>query len=350
MERRGEKVPADPSSWGLAEEPSAEPGAMPARSRTPRQPSNLWFPFFLEIIRAGVWQKLSKRAKAVYPVICAFADFKTGECYPSIKTIHKLSGVGRGWVSLALTELIKSGLIRRWSGQRDGESNRYKIIHWGGRSITEQGELQNGASPQHPYREPGTPERSINNIHITTTNITTTSTEKGRRRGGSSPSGVEDLISRMVSELDLKETGQDELYALIDRFTPERVSEACKEAVSQGRPTLKYMGGILKNWESQGRVVRGTRRQLAGALEEERRDSERRGREEEERRRVRRNEAAELAKQKLAECSEEELAGWRAQAAAQAERAHVQAGIFRDSFIESSLLLQVAKKYGIEGL
>lgn len=317
---------------------------------TPRPTSNLWFSFPHEIVRSGTWKNLSKRAKAVYPVICTFADFKTGECYPSIRTIHELSGIGRGWVSAALNELVKAGLIRRWSGQRDGESNRYKIIHWGGRSIMEQGVPQNGVPPQLPYREPSTPERSINNIHITTTNITTTNTEKGRRRGGSSPSGAEELVSRIVSELNLLETGRDELETLIDRFTPERVSEACKEAISQGRPTLKYMGGILRNWEEQGRVVRGNRRQLASELEEERRASARRAREDENRRHDRRAESAELARKKLCECSAEELGAWRAQAAAQAERANVQVGIFRDSFIESHLLLQVAKKYGIEGL
>jgi DnaD/phage-associated family protein len=335
-----------------SDSPHPDTGTGGSSPVTERHPSNLWFPFHHELVRSGLWKKLSKRAKAVYPVICTFADFKTGECYPSIRTIHELSGIGRGWVSLAINELIRAGLIRRWSGQRDGESNRYKVV-FSGRSETEQGVLHNGAPDRSISENVGAPERSINNIHITTTNITTTTTDKSRRRGGGSggtSAGIEDVVRRVILELGLKETGRSELEALIERFNPERVSEACKEAVSQGRPTLKYMGGILKNWERQGRVMRGTRSQLAGQLEEENRESERLAREEEQRRRIRRQEAAELARKKLAECSEEELAGWRAQAAAQAERAKVQAGIFRDSFVESSLLVQVAKKYGIDGL
>ena len=54
-----------------------------------RPASTLWFAFPHEIIRSGIWKQLSKRAKAVYPVICTFADFKTGECYPSIRTLHE---------------------------------------------------------------------------------------------------------------------------------------------------------------------------------------------------------------------------------------------------------------------
>jgi len=318
-----------------------------------RPASTLWFAFPHEIIRSGIWKQLSKRAKAVYPVICTFADFKTGECYPSIRTIHELSGIGRGWVSAALNELVKAGLIRRWSGQRDGESNRYKIVYWGC-SATEHGALHNGAPPPSTSEQPGTPQRSINNIHITTTNITTTTTEKSRRRGGGSSGpvgeGTEDLIRTIIAELGLKETGQDELQALIDRFTPERVSEACREAVSQGRPTLKYMGGILKNWERQGKVVRSTRRQLVADQADERREAERRTRLDGDRRWTRRDEAVELAKKKLGECSPDELAAWRAEAMIQADQGRIQAGLFRDSFIESSVLTQAAKKYGIDGL
>lgn len=320
---------------------------------TTRPASNLWFPFPHEIVRSGLWQKLSKRAKAVYPVICTFADFKTGECYPSIRTLHELSGIGRGWVSAALNELVKAGLIRRWSGQRDGESNRYKIVFWGS-SIAEQGVLQNGAPPPSASEQPGAPQRSINNIHITTTNITTTTNDKSRRRNagssGSGGEGTDDLVRSIIAELGLKDTGRDELQGLIDRFTPERVGEACREAVSQGRPTLKYMGGILRNWERQGRVVRGSRRQLVRELAEERSEAERRTRLDGDRRWSRRDEALALAKQKLQECGPEEVAGWRAQAAVQADQAHLPAGLFRDSFIDSSVLSQAARKYGIEGL
>src|SRR5881394_201377 len=89
-----------------------------------------WFPFAHDIIRSGTWRALSKRAKAVYPVICAFADFTTGECFPSLATLQDLSGIGRSWVAKAISELVLAGLIVRRSGDHS-HSNRYRVVLWG---------------------------------------------------------------------------------------------------------------------------------------------------------------------------------------------------------------------------
>lgn len=330
----------------------AGPPGPPART-----PSGFWFPFAHEIIRSGTWRGLSKRAKAVFPVICAFADFTTGECYPSLATIERLSGVGRSWVAKAIQELVEKGLILRRSGD-PRHSNRYRVVPWGGAAAAPP-QSHNGTPPGAAPAPGAVPERHSNYTQVTIANVNTSKNDYRRRRAGPPPDspaapgrpagggggGNLDVMGLLTRELGLKEAGQRQLRDLIERYTAARVDEACEEAVAQGRPTLKYMAGILRNWEREGRVVRATRREA----DEERRRQDRREREEKARRAVRRAEVFEEAKSRLAECGAEELDGWRGAASAEADAVGLR-GALKDAFVESKILLRVAEKYGIRGL
>src|SRR5262245_16697815 len=113
---------------GTPESSAADGGE---RVKSERQPSSLWFPFQLGLIHSGLWASLSKKATKVFPVICAFADFKTGQCYPSTATVARLSGVSKFRVLEAIEELIKKGLLKCRKGDST-HSNHYTVMFWSG--------------------------------------------------------------------------------------------------------------------------------------------------------------------------------------------------------------------------
>jgi len=325
-----------------------------------RTPSGLWFPFAHEIVRSGTWRGLSKRAKAVFPVICAFADFTTGECFPSLATLERLSGVGRSWVVKAIQELVERGLILRRSGD-PSHSNRYRVVLWGS-TVTAPPQGRNGTAPGAASAPGAVPERHSNYTQVTIANVNTSKNDYRRRPSGPPPEpgaglgrpgggggGRPDLVGLLTTELGLKEAGQRQLRDLIERYTADRVDEACEEAVAQGHPTLKYMAGILRNWEREGRVVRAGRKEAARAAEDDRREAERHERDQKARATLRRAEVFDEAKSRLAECGTDELASWRAGASSEADAVGLR-GTLKEAFVESKILLRVAEKYGLEGL
>lgn len=71
---------------------------------------------------------LDATAILVYLAICMRADGRTGECWPSLRTIgNDIGGVDRANVSKAVRRLVASGLIEKVCG-RGVESNRYRVL------------------------------------------------------------------------------------------------------------------------------------------------------------------------------------------------------------------------------
>ena len=110
--------------------PSRPPDAASSAGDSPWKASGLWFPFFHVLIDLGIWKALSKKATKLYPVICKFADFETGECYPSLRTLSKLSGMGLTRIREAVDELVEKGLLTCEKGDSQ-RSNRYKVVRLG---------------------------------------------------------------------------------------------------------------------------------------------------------------------------------------------------------------------------
>ena len=85
-----------------------------------------WFHIFKEIIRNGTWAKLTTNAKAIYPVVKAFANWETGSAFPSIDTLQHHSGLARASVIKALKELESQGLLIK--NAEKGKSSAYSLI------------------------------------------------------------------------------------------------------------------------------------------------------------------------------------------------------------------------------
>jgi len=69
--------------------------------------------FYHEIVKNGLWARLSNPAIRVYGVLLTYAHYKTGWSYPTVKTISGLSGVNKNLVYKAIRELELTGLIRK---------------------------------------------------------------------------------------------------------------------------------------------------------------------------------------------------------------------------------------------
>lgn len=93
----------------------------------------------------------------VYTTVRLFADYESGECWPSIGTVAEILGVSRRTVERHLVRLEAIGSLRRESGKADGETNlyvfpkgRYDIGDVGGATPVSQG----GTTPMSHKQEP----------------------------------------------------------------------------------------------------------------------------------------------------------------------------------------------------
>jgi len=78
-----------------------------------RQKDKNFSKLYHEIIKNGLWARLSNPAIRVYGVILIYAHYKTGWSYPTVKTLSRLSGVNKNLISRAIQELESFGLIRK---------------------------------------------------------------------------------------------------------------------------------------------------------------------------------------------------------------------------------------------
>lgn len=88
--------------------------------------------------------KIGAAAFTLYYLLCKFADFESGECFPKIETLAKLAGCSRRSVFRSIEILEENGLVTRESGVETGSFNKY----W----ITPSHQLpQGGGVPKQPY-------------------------------------------------------------------------------------------------------------------------------------------------------------------------------------------------------
>lgn len=336
-------MPKDSGAWASGQESPKCSGSQPSLASAPRPATALWFPFPHEVVRSGLWKKLSKGARTVFPVICTFANFESGECYPSIRTIAELSGTGTGRILEAIEELVKAGLLVRWSGNHT-QSNRYKVT-LPGVSGADTRRIPEGDTPASSGATGLSPQRSPNDIHVTTVNVTTTI------NNGAGAGMERDRFRSMAEALALRGAlAQEELDKFVGEFGAEIAEEAVVEAVAQGKPSMKYARGIAKRWKADGgRIVHSTKAEAAREEVFERKSQlgvERQKKEEQTQRQI---QARLLAEQRLGECAPGLLGLWQAEIEVEAEREKIHP-IVRESWIKSKLLVRVAREFGIEGL
>lgn len=85
-----------------------------------------WFHMFKELIRSKTWAKMTPPARALYPVIKSFTNWKTGHSFPSVETMEEYSGLSRPSIFKALKELEELGYVR--SVKRPGKPTVYTLI------------------------------------------------------------------------------------------------------------------------------------------------------------------------------------------------------------------------------
>lgn len=327
-------------------------GPPPAGASPPRRNLGLWFPFFHVLIDLGIWKSLSKKATKLYPVICKFADFETGECYPSLRTLARLSGLGLTRIREAVDELVEKGLLTCEKGDRQ-RSNRYRVIQLG---VPETG--TRGSLPGTPLSAAATPHGSAagtpvgppgaqNYTQVTITKVTSTKND-GDAAGGFLE-GAGDLVQVIAGELGLKKTGVGELEELLGEYGVEWVGESFKEAVRRGKLTLRYMEGILKNWRRMGKTApklkseadRDVRTELQVQADQDRHRILQRAEDG--------RKAFERVEQAIAGLPDRERSLLRAQAEIECEQERIP-WIVRDAMITSKIRKKVAERFGIEGL
>ena len=84
-----------------------------------------WTKFQNFIIDKGIWAGLSRKAKALYPVLLSHAHYITRVGCLSVDTIKRETGLSKGDIPEARKELVDKGLIKIW---RKGYLNFFQIL------------------------------------------------------------------------------------------------------------------------------------------------------------------------------------------------------------------------------
>lgn len=80
------------------------------------------------IMDSGIYARMLPRHRAVYEVLCRYADNNTGIAYPSVATISKMGGVNKNLISKTTNELESATLIDKTrAGERLGFRNQYRV-------------------------------------------------------------------------------------------------------------------------------------------------------------------------------------------------------------------------------
>lgn len=84
----------------------------------------LFYPTKLDVLR--ILPLIDTHAKDLYLCLCAHADFKTGHCWPSYRTILRMTKMtSPRIVKQAINHLVELGLIDTWM---DGQNRHYKVL------------------------------------------------------------------------------------------------------------------------------------------------------------------------------------------------------------------------------
>ena len=83
-----------------------------------------WFHLFRSMFESGDVANMGPTAFTVYACIKAHASFKTGEAFPGLEALARLTGLSERQIRRALRDLETMGYL---STERDGRRNRYTI-------------------------------------------------------------------------------------------------------------------------------------------------------------------------------------------------------------------------------
>jgi len=167
---------------------------------------NLFAKLPIALIKCGLLCELKSTSVVIYNVLLSYADFNTGKCFPSIKTIHKLTGYSKTTIIQGIKELEDWGLIE--VTRRQGSHNVYQLQYWWGRKATGTKTwtggvqiLDRGACPLAPL--PSCPlalTTTNNKNHINRTNVV--------QRTGSSKDSATSQAKKLVYQLRIADIQQ----------------------------------------------------------------------------------------------------------------------------------------------
>ena len=185
-----------------------------------------WFWMHNEILdRYGA--ELGPIGIAVYAALARHANNGTGECYPSRKALAKAIGASVPSVDRALARLRDLGLVS-WEQRRtvDGDltSNAYTLLPLPVGIAGSIPQMVGGNIPQMLPNIPQTQEQDSFNK--------TTTEQEGKPSSSSSDQTWDSLKD---------EYGDDQVRAAIIAAPPEK------------RSSIRYVRGILANWQREGR-------------------------------------------------------------------------------------------------
>lgn len=84
-----------------------------------------WTKFQNFIIDKGIWARLSRKAKALYPVLLSHAHYATRVGCLTVPTLKRETGLSKEDIPEARKELVDKGLIKIW---RKGYLNFFQIL------------------------------------------------------------------------------------------------------------------------------------------------------------------------------------------------------------------------------
>lgn len=208
---------------------------------------NLFAKLPIALIKCGLLCELKSTTVVIYNVLLSYADFNTGKCFPSIKTIHKLTGYSKTTIIQGIKELEDWGLIE--VTRRQGSHNVYQLQYWWGSQATGTktwtGGVQNLDRGGSNF---STLTTANNKNHINRTNVV----NRTESENSSASSHAEKEAKKLVYQLRIADIQQQqswtkaiqELFRRI--FHKELPAEIIDEKFAQGIKA-QFLLEILKN-------------------------------------------------------------------------------------------------------
>ncbi len=80
-------------------------------------------------VEQGYLAAISDKALRVYIALCSFKDWETGNCWPSVELLRKVTGLCKPSVTKGAQELEKLGLIKTWRFRKEAGRMFKKFYH-----------------------------------------------------------------------------------------------------------------------------------------------------------------------------------------------------------------------------
>ena len=208
----------------------------------------------IALIKCGLLRELKATSVVIYNVLLSYADFNTGKCFPSITTLHKLTGYSRVTIIQAIKELEDWGLIEVI--RRQGSYNVYQLQYWWESEATSTKSCTGGVQNlNHTSTIFSTLTTTNNKNHINKPNVVNRTGSKNSSSSSHAKNKAKKLVYQLrIADIQQQQAWINTIQELFSRiFNKELPAEIVDEKLAQG-VKAQFLLQIVKNIDDPAKI------------------------------------------------------------------------------------------------